>query len=109
MDQSIKSVRRASTTLLRDARGLSAVEYVVILLLVAAVAIGSWTMFGQHVRCALGLANDTVAAGIGAESTVGAQACAKGGPPSDEGGRKEPAGTPPEEHKKKVKVPRAGG
>ncbi|MEO8182211.1 MAG: hypothetical protein ABI895_25530 [Deltaproteobacteria bacterium] len=109
MDQSITSVRRPSATLLGDERGLSTVEYVVILIVVAGVAIGSWTMFGHQVKCALGLANDTVAAGIGVESTVGGQACAKGGPSSDGGGRKEPGGTPPEEHKKKVKVPRAGG
>jgi Flp pilus assembly pilin Flp len=94
MDQRIKSVRRASATLLNDERGLSTVEYVVILVLVCAVAIGTWTMFGQQVRCALGMANDTVAAGIGVDSTVGPQACAKSTPSE---------GTDPGEHEKRKK------
>jgi Flp pilus assembly pilin Flp len=93
MDQS-KSVR-ASATLLSDEKGLSTVEYVVVLVLVVALAIGSWSMFGHQVRCALGRANDTVAAGIGVESTVGAQACAK-----DPG----ELATPSEPRKKKVKI-----
>jgi Flp pilus assembly pilin Flp len=101
MDQS-KSVPRASAALLSDERGLSTVEYVVILILVAAVAIGSWSMFGHQVKCALGMANDTVAAGIGAESTVGAQACAKG-TPRPGGGAEERKEATPDEPKKKTK------
>ena len=38
---------------LRDERGLSAVEYVILLVLVAAAAVGVWQLFGQSVRCAL--------------------------------------------------------
>ena len=37
----------------RDERGLSAVEYVILLVLVAAIALGAWQLFGQSVRCAL--------------------------------------------------------
>jgi Flp pilus assembly pilin Flp len=79
MDQSSKSVGRASAALLGDERGLSTVEYVVILVLVCAVAIGAWSLFGQQIRCALGRANDTVAAGIEVDSVIGPQACANDG------------------------------
>jgi Flp pilus assembly pilin Flp len=38
---------------LRRARGLSTVEYVIVLVLLAAVAIGAWRVFGESVRAAL--------------------------------------------------------
>jgi Flp pilus assembly pilin Flp len=44
-------LRRARS--LRGARGLSTVEYVVVLVLVAAVAVGAWGLLGQSVRGAL--------------------------------------------------------
>ena len=103
MDQRSKSVRRAGATLLGDERGLTTVEYVVILVVVCAVAIGAWTVFGQQVRCALGMANDTIAAGINVDSTVGPQACAK--TPSSSGDD----GVPHEERAKKEKHPRPSG
>ena len=34
----------------RDNRGLSTVEYVIILVLIAAAAVGSWSLFGQTVQ-----------------------------------------------------------
>jgi Flp pilus assembly pilin Flp len=37
-------------SLLRDDRGLSTVEYVIILVLIAAAAIGTWVTFGKKVR-----------------------------------------------------------
>lgn len=37
----------SSCSLLRDERGLSTVEYVIILVLIAAGAIGLWTSFGS--------------------------------------------------------------
>ena len=77
---------------LRDERGLSTVEYVIILVLVAATAIGTWTMFGTSVKCALGIANDTIGAGIGVDGQVGPQACAKGAPsPGSSPGVEPPA------------------
>jgi Flp pilus assembly pilin Flp len=36
-----------------DARGLSTVEYVIVLVLIAAVAIGAWKAFGKQVQCAI--------------------------------------------------------
>ena len=49
-DRSEPRVRQA---LWGDVRGLSSVEYVVALVLVAAVAVGAWRIFGEQVRCAL--------------------------------------------------------
>jgi Flp pilus assembly pilin Flp len=37
-------------SLLRDSRGLSTVEYVIILVLIAAAAVGAWSLLGQSVR-----------------------------------------------------------
>jgi Flp pilus assembly pilin Flp len=39
--------------LVRDEAGLSTVEYVIILVLVAAIAIGTWKTFGQTVQSGL--------------------------------------------------------
>src|SRR5689334_14178154 len=49
-DPSEPRVRQA---LWGDVRGLSSVEYVVALVMVAAVAIGAWRLFGEQVRCTL--------------------------------------------------------
>jgi Flp pilus assembly pilin Flp len=100
--------RRERSTLVGDERGLSTIEYVIILVLVAAVGIGTWTVFGRSVKCALGIANDTIGAGIGVEGQIGPQACAKGVPSQDGnspgvvGGEKPAAEAP--EHKKKKRV-----
>lgn len=37
------------TQLVRDERGLTSVEYAICLCLVAAVAVGAWSTFGEHV------------------------------------------------------------
>lgn len=53
MNNIFRSVRRfqgRSLTLLRDTRGLSTVEYVIILVLVAVLAIGTWRTFGNSVK-----------------------------------------------------------
>lgn len=49
MKNVMKKLQRAcgSSSLLRDERGLSTVEYVIILVLVAAGAIGLWINFGK--------------------------------------------------------------
>ncbi|MEO7038063.1 MAG: Flp family type IVb pilin [Polyangiaceae bacterium] len=44
-------------SLLRDDRGLSTVEYVIILVLIAAAAIFSWQTFGGKVRAKIDAAN----------------------------------------------------
>jgi Flp pilus assembly pilin Flp len=43
-------------------RGLSTVEYVVILVLIASVAIGTWQVFGERVRRAIGAADNQLLA-----------------------------------------------
>lgn len=48
MTQILNRFRRMArqTTLVKDERGLSTVEYVIILVLIAAAAVGTWTKFG---------------------------------------------------------------
>jgi len=43
---SIQELRK----LVRDDRGLSTVEYVILLVLIAALAVGTWQTFGQNVN-----------------------------------------------------------
>jgi Flp pilus assembly pilin Flp len=43
-----------SSALARDTRGLSTVEYVIILCLIAAVCVGTWQSFGSQVHERLG-------------------------------------------------------
>jgi Flp pilus assembly pilin Flp len=52
MNQFTDRFRRATTqtALVRDDRGLSTVEYVIILVLIAAAAVGTWTTFGTTIR-----------------------------------------------------------
>jgi len=50
--------RLQGSTLVRDEAGLSTVEYVVILVLVCAVAIGVWKTFGETVTSGLSKASD---------------------------------------------------
>lgn len=45
------------TSVLDDDRGLSTVEYVIILVLIAAAAIGTWQIFGGKVRDKIDAAN----------------------------------------------------
>jgi Flp pilus assembly pilin Flp len=46
--------------LLRDVRGLSTVEYVIILVLVAVMAIGTWKAFGSQVSGKVKSATETI-------------------------------------------------
>lgn len=104
--QGIGGGRRRGSQLVRDERGLSTIEYVIILVLVAAIAIGTWSAFGHSVKCALGIANDTIGAGIGVDGQVGPQACAKGTPSQGNGNAPDPGGAAKpdgEEHKHKSK------
>ena len=109
IQQGIGGGRWRGSQLVRDERGLSTIEYVIILVLVAAISIGTWSVFGHSVKCALGIANDTIGAGIGVDGQVGPQACAKGTPsqsggaPSSEAGGAKP-GADGEEHKHKKRV-----
>jgi Flp pilus assembly pilin Flp len=46
--------------LLADARGLTTVEYVIVLVLIAAAAVSSWRLFGESVQRHLGRANTSI-------------------------------------------------
>lgn len=59
MKDMMNRVRRAAGkhALVRDERGLSTVEYVIVLVLIAASAIGLWVTFGGKLRDKIGAAN----------------------------------------------------
>jgi Flp pilus assembly pilin Flp len=44
-------------SLLRDQRGLSTVEYTVLLVLIVAIAVGTWNTFGKNVHTQLTKSN----------------------------------------------------
>jgi Flp pilus assembly pilin Flp len=50
--------RRQNSPRVGDEAGLSTVEYVIILVLVAAIAIGTWQTFGKTVTSGLSKASD---------------------------------------------------
>lgn len=45
-----KSGTSSRIEFLRDTRGMSTIEYVIILVLIAAAAVGTWSLLGQTVR-----------------------------------------------------------
>lgn len=59
MKDMMNRVRRAAGkhALVRDERGLSTVEYVIVLVLIAAAAISLWVSFGGKLRDKIGAAN----------------------------------------------------
>ena len=50
--------------LFRDTRGLSTVEYVIILALIAAFSVGTWKTFGQKVKTYIGDSTRTINKGV---------------------------------------------
>jgi Flp pilus assembly pilin Flp len=48
------------TSLVKDERGLSTVEYVIILVLLAAAAVGTWTKFGATITTKINDSNATI-------------------------------------------------
>jgi Flp pilus assembly pilin Flp len=52
------------TKLAKDERGVSTVEYVIILVLLAAAAVGTWSTFGGLIRDKIGSANTTITNGV---------------------------------------------
>lgn len=56
MSQLMNRFRRVAgkSTLIRDERGLSTVEYVIILVLIAAAAVGVWTTLGTTIKTKIG-------------------------------------------------------
>jgi Flp pilus assembly pilin Flp len=48
------------TKLAKDERGVSTVEYVIILVLLAAAAVGTWSTFGDLIKTKIGAANTEI-------------------------------------------------
>ena len=68
---------RLKSSLWRDRRGLSTVEYAIVLVLVVAVCIGVFQFFGQKLRCALAGANAEFGR-VSGDGPGGGQACPAG-------------------------------
>lgn len=62
MTQLMNRFRRLArpTFLVKDERGLSTVEYVIILVLIAAAAVGTWSTFGKLIMAKIGSANGEI-------------------------------------------------
>ena len=82
---------RLAQGILRDQRGLSTVEYVVILVLIAVAAIGTWRTFGGAIVGKIG--ESTIA--IRDMEGNGSAADQKTGQPASTPGSKTPAGATP--------------
>jgi Flp pilus assembly pilin Flp len=84
----------------RDARGLSTVEYVIILVLIAAVSVATWGAFGNRVKTWLGLGKTQIdrelTGALGGEGP-------SGGGGSNPGGGADPGPTPDPDPAVKVK------
>jgi Flp pilus assembly pilin Flp len=52
--------KRVKRSLLRDNRGLTTVEYIIILCLIAVVGFGVWKKFGETVKTKVGGSTDRV-------------------------------------------------
>jgi Flp pilus assembly pilin Flp len=55
-----RSWRETALRLPRDERGLTTVEYVIVLCLIAAVAVGTWDALGEHIHDALQKADSDI-------------------------------------------------
>lgn len=62
MTQPMNRFRRMArqTSLVKDERGLSTVEYVIILVLIAAAAVGTWSKFGGTIMTKINAADKEV-------------------------------------------------
>lgn len=62
MTQLMNRFRRIArqTSLVTDERGLSTVEYVIILVLIAAAAVGVWSTLGTTIKTKIGNANNEI-------------------------------------------------
>lgn len=52
--------RGVRISLLKDERGLSTVEYVILLVLIAVVGITAWTTFGEKIETSVGDATEVI-------------------------------------------------
>jgi Flp pilus assembly pilin Flp len=55
-----KSTKRKKLSLIQDKRGLTTVEYIIILCLIAVVGFGVWKKFGEKVKEKVGGSTDQV-------------------------------------------------
>ena len=56
----ITKTKKQMPSLLKDQRGLTTVEYIIILCLIAVVGFAVWRKFGETVKTRVGEANDTL-------------------------------------------------
>jgi Flp pilus assembly pilin Flp len=61
--------RLSGFSIVQDERGLSTVEYVIILVLIAAIAIGTWKTFGSKVNQGLSDASSNFDKNVGKAAT----------------------------------------
>jgi Flp pilus assembly pilin Flp len=82
----LRAIRNNAAALARDERGLSTVEYVVLLVLIVAMAVAAWNTFGSRVNTKLGAASDSF------DTSVQGGAVGQGGSDSTSGSK--PLGAP---------------
>jgi Flp pilus assembly pilin Flp len=59
-----KLLKRLAARLRSDERGLTTVEYLILLCLISALAVGTWQKFGSKVQGNLNTASDTIEGNI---------------------------------------------
>jgi Flp pilus assembly pilin Flp len=104
---SASKTRNGFNALVADSRGLSTVEYVIILVLVAAVCVATWAAFGGKLKEWLGIGEGAIAheidgADFDAPNGNGAPASGGGGATPGGGGKEV---TPPPKVKRKIDEP----
>lgn len=62
-------IQRLRSSLLADERGLTTVEYVIVLCLIAALSVGTWGTLGKRIMGYLGGAMDNIDGELGEFST----------------------------------------
>jgi Flp pilus assembly pilin Flp len=58
------SIRQLARRLVADARGLTTVEYTIVLCLIAALCVAAWKNFGDNVNGYIGKATNDIAASM---------------------------------------------
>ena len=67
----ITKIERWARNSWRDERGLTTVEYAIVLCLIAALAVGAWNSFGGHIKTNLEGADKKIDAPLKAASSNG--------------------------------------
>lgn len=66
----MQRLRELGRKLANDSRGLTTVEYAIVLCLIAVVGVGMWSTFGQTINENLEAANDQIGGDLGAATGV---------------------------------------